>query len=46
MEELYDKFRDLAGMALSKEKVDRLLESLIHVEKIDKIGALTALAVM
>lgn len=45
MEELYDKFRDLAGMTLSKEKVERLLESLIHLEKIDKIGNLTALAI-
>jgi 2-methylcitrate dehydratase PrpD len=44
-EELHDKFRDLAGMTLSVEKVERLLEALIGIEKIDRITTLTEMAV-
>jgi 2-methylcitrate dehydratase PrpD len=43
--ELHDKFRDLAGITLPKEKVERLLEALGSIEKIDDIRTLTALAV-
>ncbi len=45
LEELYNKFRDLASITLPKEKVERLLEALIDIDKIKQIGSLTALTV-
>lgn len=44
-EELYDKFRELAGMTLSVEKVDRLLEAIIGLETIQNIKSLAEMAV-
>jgi 2-methylcitrate dehydratase PrpD len=44
-EELDDKFRDLAGLALGREKVERLLGALKRVDSIERVGELTALAV-
>ncbi len=45
LEELDEKFRDLAGLVLEEPKVERLLGALKRVEEIDKVGDLTALAV-
>jgi 2-methylcitrate dehydratase PrpD len=45
LEELQNKFRDLAGITLPKEKVERLLDALMEIEKIENIGSLTAMAV-
>jgi 2-methylcitrate dehydratase PrpD len=43
--ELYDKFRELAGMTLSDEKVERLLEALIGLEQTENVGSITALTI-
>jgi 2-methylcitrate dehydratase PrpD len=44
-EELHNKFRDLAGLTLSAERVERLLEALIHIEGVENVRTLTALSV-
>ncbi len=44
-EELYEKFRDLAGMALSEQKIEPLLSALRQLDTIKNVGELTALAV-
>jgi 2-methylcitrate dehydratase PrpD len=44
-DELYDKFRELAGMTLSADKTEKLLAALVSVERIGKMGDLTVLAV-
>ncbi len=44
-EELHHKFRDLAGLTLSAERVERLLEALVDIEKIENVRSLTALSV-
>lgn len=43
-EELYDKFRDLAGLSLAPKKVEDLLDHLVHLEKVTDMRAITKMA--
>ena len=44
-EELYDKFRELAGMTLPREKVNRLLDALGRLEGMENVRRLTEMSV-
>jgi 2-methylcitrate dehydratase PrpD len=44
-EEIYDKFRELAGTTMPNEKVERLLEALINLETVKDLRSVTPLTV-
>ena len=44
-EELVSKFRDVAGVHLSDDRLDRLINQVFELEDLSDVGGLTALLI-